>query len=74
MGRVSLTITVNCEIKFRKKVEVQVIAEVQAKIQKLKIPKHLSVRPVLIYAGDLGEQVKESEFFDRLIGFEDLLN
>jgi uncharacterized protein len=62
-----------CEIKFRKKINVQVIADLQTKIKKLKIPKHLSVRPVLIYVGELEAQVKENGFFDHLMSFEELL-
>ena len=40
---------------------------------KLKAPKHLSLRPFLIYAGTLDSQVATSDIFDRLLPFEDLL-
>lgn len=62
-----------CEIKFRKKIENRVISETIEKIKQLKIPDHLSVRPVLIYHGKLSEAVVRSSYFVHLISFSDLL-
>lgn len=62
-----------CELKARRSVDDAVISEVQEKIQKLKIPANLSVRPVLIYAGTLDPEVVEADFFDEIINFESLL-
>jgi hypothetical protein len=42
-----------CEIKFRKKISVDVIDEVKNKMKALKFAKTLSLRPVLIYEGEL---------------------
>lgn len=62
-----------CEIKFRKKIEWQVVQEVQTKISKLKIPKSISVRPVLIFEGDISESLKKDDYFTVQISFGDLL-
>ena len=62
------------EIKFCKMIGVEVIHEVVQKIQRLKIPKTISLRPVLIYQGELSKQVIKENFFSNLILFEDLLN
>ena len=62
-----------CEIKFRKKIRPEVIEEVTRKIECLKIPKTTSVRPVLIYEGELSPSIQQVDFFSKLIPFEDLL-
>jgi AAA+ ATPase superfamily predicted ATPase len=62
-----------CEIKFRKKIENSIINEMIEKIKRLKIPNHLSVRPVLIYHGELSESVVKSNYFSHLIDFSELL-
>ncbi|NGX43831.1 MAG: hypothetical protein K940chlam7_02136 [Chlamydiae bacterium] len=63
-----------CEIKFCKKNPETVIEDVREKIRKLKISKMVSVRPVLIYQGELSSKIKTENFFTHLISFEDLLN
>lgn len=62
-----------CEIKFRKKIPLSIIEEVQEKILKLKIPKTISVRPVLIYAGELSTRIPLENFFSHLVAFENFL-
>jgi len=62
-----------CEIKFRKQIDKGVINEVMEKITKLKYPSHLSLRPILIYQGELAESIIKSEFFTKIISFESLL-
>lgn len=62
------------EIKFCKMIGIEVVNEVIQKIQRLKIPKTVSLRPVLIYQGELSKQVVKENFFSKLILFEDLLN
>ena len=56
-----------CELKFRRTVEPSVIREVQERVNVLKRPKYLSVRPVLIYAGELSEDIQSSDYFYRHI-------
>lgn len=62
-----------CEIKFRKKISLEIIHEVSEKINSLKIPKTTSVRPVLIYEGELSSKVQHSDFFSHIISFNDML-
>jgi AAA+ ATPase superfamily predicted ATPase len=62
-----------CEIRFRKHVGSSVIEEMIEKIKRLKIPTHLSVRPVLIYQGELSETVTRANYFAHLLSFSDLL-
>lgn len=62
-----------CEIKFKQKIESSVIDQMREKIKRLKYPMTVSVRPVLIYEGELAQSVQESDFFVALIQFRDLL-
>ncbi len=62
-----------CEIKFRKMIPKKVISEVQEKIERLKLPKGYTVRPVLIYSGALASGVKKDGYFDKIIDFDKLL-
>lgn len=52
-----------CEIKFKKKIEKNLINEVSEKIKRLKYPKVYSIRPVLIYEGDLSETLRNDSYF-----------
>ncbi len=61
------------EIKFCKMIGVEIIDEVISKIERLKIPKTVSLRPVLIYQGELSKQILKENFFSNLIAFDDLL-
>ena len=62
-----------CEIKFRKMIPKKVISEVQEKIERLKLPKGYTVRPVLIYSGALASGVKKDGYFGKIIDFDKLL-
>jgi AAA+ ATPase superfamily predicted ATPase len=59
------------EMKFRKKVSKQVIPDMIEKSGKLSIPKHLSVRPVLVYSGDIDPVVESEDYFFRTIHMEE---
>lgn len=61
------------EIKFRKQIPLSVIHDVKEKIRKLKIPKTTSVRPVLIYEGELSTNIEAENFFSHVIQFKQLL-
>ena len=39
----------------------------------LKVPKGFSVRPILIYSGELEKSILKEDFFDQLICFENFL-
>ena len=62
-----------CEIKFRRYIDEYVIREVAEKITRLKLPKRASVRPVLIYAGDLDPAIGAADYFDKILNVERLL-
>ncbi len=62
-----------CEIKFGRTIGTEIIPEMIQKIERLKIPKMVSLRPVLIYQGELSKQVLRENFFSNLISFDDLL-
>jgi hypothetical protein len=50
-----------------------VINEVQEKIERLKLPKGYTVRPVLIYSGVLASGIEEDGYFDTTLDFDQLL-
>ena len=61
-----------CEIKFSKdKIAHSVIEQVQDKINRLKVQKGFSFRPVLIHVNGVTDAVVESGFFAKIIDFGD---
>jgi len=62
-----------CEIKFRNRIDAGVMDETQRKIERLPGRSKYSVRPVLIYEGELAPAVNRSDFFCRLISAAELL-
>lgn len=62
-----------CEVKFSKMIGTEIIPEMIEKIDRLKIPKTVSLRPVLIYQGELSKQLVMENFFSKCIRFEDFL-
>lgn len=63
-----------CEIKCSKKrIGKSIIGEVQEKIDRLAVPAHFSVRPVLIFVNGVSDEVKNTSFFTHLIDFGDFL-
>jgi len=51
-----------CEIKFSKNaVPLAVVSDVQEKVARLSMPRHMSYRPVLIHAGPIAESIREQE-------------
>lgn len=62
-----------CEIKFCQKISSDVIEEVSEKIGKLSFSKGVSVRPVLIYQGELSPKIAQANFFTHLIPFDQFL-
>lgn len=62
------------EIKFSKeKIGLSVVEEMKEKIKKLSRPKYLSIRSVLIHVNGVTDQVEESGFFFKIIGFDQFL-
>lgn len=63
-----------CEIKFlRKPVKVSVIEEMQEKMRRLKVPRHVSRRSVLIHVNGVTDEVLEQQYFSHVIDFSQLL-
>ena len=63
-----------CEIKFsRHPVKIDVISEVKEKIKRLKTPRNVSRRPVLIHVNGVVEDVLETQYFSNIIDFGQLL-
>lgn len=63
-----------CEIKFSKyEINKEIIDEMKKKISNLKRPRYFSCRPVLIHVNGIREEVEESDYFAKIINFEQLL-
>jgi len=63
-----------CEIKFsRSPVSTVTEHEVREKIERLAVPRHCSVLPVLIHANEVSEAVKYGDTFARIVDFADIL-
>jgi len=61
-----------CEIRYSKSpVQLQVINQVKQKIERLKLPKNYSYRPVLIYVGSVSEGLNKSSYFTHLINMSE---
>lgn len=65
-----------CELKTSPEIDKKVIKEVAVKMDRIKISKRASIRPVLIYEGALRPNDEQAlrDFFDTLIPFESLLD
>lgn len=62
-----------CEIKFSTlPITSEVITDVQEKINRLKIPRGFSIRPVLIHVNGVSNAVIESDFFAYILDFTKL--
>jgi AAA+ ATPase superfamily predicted ATPase len=63
-----------CEIKYSKhRIGMEVIDEMKQKIDRLAVPKHFSIRPVLIHINGVSEQVESEQYFSYLIDVTDLM-
>jgi AAA+ ATPase superfamily predicted ATPase len=62
-----------CEVKFAQKITPEVIDQVMEKIAALRLSKGISVRPVLIYQGELSPKIEQADFFTHLVSFDQLL-
>jgi hypothetical protein len=61
------------EVKFRRQIDKAILSEVRQKVERLKVPRSLSVRTGLIFQGELHPEIEPSDYFDFLIPFENLL-
>jgi hypothetical protein len=63
-----------CELKARRQIDISVIDDVKEKIRKLKYPKSLSLKPILITAGLVDQEIAKEDFFSKIIGLNDILS
>lgn len=62
------------EIKRRKEIAHDIINDVQAKVDALKVSKKLSIRTALVYDGNLSPSVEADRYFDFIVPLKTLLN
>lgn len=63
-----------CECKTtQNEIRMDVIKEVQAKMQDLAIPRYHGLCPVLIHLGDISDELRDSGFFYRFIDLGELI-
>jgi hypothetical protein len=63
-----------CEIKFsRSEVKPSIIREMQTRLERLKLPRRFSARPVLIHVNGVHPDVAASQYFPAIIDFGELL-
>lgn len=63
-----------CEIKFSKHpIKADVITEMQKKIKRLKAPRHVSRRMVLIHVNGVSDDIVDSRYFSNVIDFSQLI-
>lgn len=62
------------EVKRRARFSVAIEEEVQEKVERLRLPRGVSVRTVLVYDGLLAPEVEEDGYFDYLVPVERLLD
>ncbi len=64
-----------CEIKFSKNsISRKIIEEMEKKRKHLKMPKHFSIRPVLIHVNGVDNSILDENYFDKIIDFRETLN
>lgn len=64
-----------CEIKFkREEIGMNIIEEVQEKIRRLKVPKYVSRRAVLIHVNGVKDEVADTGYFSAIIDFSAFLH
>jgi uncharacterized protein len=61
------------EVKFRQRIEKTILSELRQKVERLEVPRSLSVRTGLLFQGELHPEIEPSDYFDFLIPFEELL-
>ena len=60
-------------MKFRKIIKKNIIEEVIEKTGRLRIPGHLSIRPILIYEGKIEKAIISEGYFFNIINFGQFL-
>lgn len=60
------------EIKYRKKIGIEIVTEMKNKLAAFRVPKYSTRRPVLIYFGELDERVRDLDYFDKLVDLREV--
>jgi len=64
-----------CEVKFsRNTIRIDVVDDMIEKIKKIAVPRNFSIRPVLIHASEVSDEVMDSNYFAKIINMADLLS
>lgn len=64
-----------CEIKFSiKPLSIDIIAEVQTKINNMQVPKHISRRTVLVHVNGVSDEVIDADYFCAIVDFGKFLD
>lgn len=62
-----------CECKFTtERVDTGVVADMEQKLQRLRVPRGFSVRPILVHANGVSDAVLEREYFARIVDLTSL--
>ena len=61
------------EIKRQNSIGENVVGECEEKISRLKVKKGRTVRPVLVYDGDLSKRIPADAFFSFIVSADKLL-
>lgn len=62
------------EIKFKRdEIAKDIIIEVQEKVRRLKMPKYISRRSVLIHVNGVKDEVLDADYFSAVIDFSTFL-
>ena len=61
------------EVKRKRFIDEEIVAEVEEKVRRLPLRKGLSARPVLVYDGELQPSVEGAGYFDAIINARQLL-
>jgi hypothetical protein len=63
-----------CEIKFSKdRIGLEIVKEMETKIERLKRPKGVSCRAVLIHVNGITDQLEAVDYFSKIIDFGRIL-
>lgn len=64
-----------CEVKFsRNTIGKKIIDEMEEKRKRLRVPRHFSIRPVLIHVNGVEDSVLDEAYFDKIINFSQFLS
>ena len=61
------------EVKRKRFIDAEVVDEVATKIRRLPVRRGISVRPCLVYDGELSPAVVSQDYFDVLLSIKDLM-